>query len=333
LTDGGTFSTVLAGAGAANIAVGATNIISATSTGAAVTGSLSVSASGTAISAPNGTAALGALSAGGIVKAAPTSGLLSIASVGDINSGMGYSVPVTGDGVYTIANGSRLNGIFHIHWEASNRAEDLVVQCNASQFGNATITVLSYNSYSANNSISNVSIYQASGGATVYLTVTLGNRNSGTNSIGVTYFGGSAGMGFLGSYSGAAIASVTTVPNNSLATSNNAVIGGSLTANATGTAISAPNGGISYNGPEIILDKIIIGGASYTLSAPYAFVAFIGTGTAVSMPAGSTDGQMMILSNSGTANILINNRVLSAFSLQTGTSRTMQWYAAGSEWF
>jgi hypothetical protein len=54
LTDGGTFSTVLAGAGAANIAVGATNIISATSTGAAVTGSLSVSATGTAISAPNG---------------------------------------------------------------------------------------------------------------------------------------------------------------------------------------------------------------------------------------------------------------------------------------
>jgi hypothetical protein len=54
LTDGGTFSTVLAGTGSANLAVGATNIISATSTGAAVTGSLSVSATGTAISAPNG---------------------------------------------------------------------------------------------------------------------------------------------------------------------------------------------------------------------------------------------------------------------------------------
>ena len=135
----------------------------------------------------------------------------------------------------------------------------------------------------------------------------------------------------------------TTTLNSSLtglATLTSGVVGAtvtpsvtSVTATGTGTAISAPNGGISYNGPEIILDKIIIGGSSYTLSAPHAFVAFISTGTAVSMPAGSTDGQMMILSNSGTANILINNRVLSAFSLQTGTSRTMQWYAAGSEWF
>ena len=135
----------------------------------------------------------------------------------------------------------------------------------------------------------------------------------------------------------------TTTLNSSLtglATLTSGVVGAtvtpsvtSVTATGTGTAISAPNGGISYNGPEIILDKIIIGGSAYTLSAPHAFVAFISTGTAVSMPAGSTDGQMMILSNSGTANILINNRVLSAFSLQTGTSRTMQWYAAGSEWF
>jgi hypothetical protein len=129
---------------------------------------------------------------------------------------------------------------------------------------------------------------------------------------------------------GTALASID---NNGNFIATSATVGTAIIAQGTGTAISAPNGGISYNGPEIILDKIIIGGSSYTLSAPHAFVAFISTGTAVSMPAGSTDGQMMILSNSGTANILINNRVLSAFSLQTGTSRTMQWYAAGSEWF
>jgi hypothetical protein len=183
------------------------------------------------------------LTAGGIVKA-NTSGVLSIASVGDINSGMGYTVPVTGDGVYTIANGSRLNGIFHIHWEASNRAEDLVVQCSANQFDQGTITVLSYGSYTNSNSISNVSIYKASGGATIYLTVTLGNRNSGTASIGVTYFGMVSGMSFLGSYSGTAISSMTTVPYNSLGTSGGATIGGGLTVFGTGTAISAPNGAI-----------------------------------------------------------------------------------------
>jgi hypothetical protein len=130
-----------------------------------------------------------------------------------------------------------------------------------------------------------------------------------------------------------AIAASSDLPGGPYLPLTGGTLSGTIIAQGTGTAISAPNGGISYNGPEIILDKIIIGGASYTLSAPYAFVAFIGTGTAVSMPAGSTDGQMMILSNSGTANILINNRVLSAFSLQTGTSRTMQWYVAGSEWF
>jgi hypothetical protein len=82
----------------------------------------------------------------------------------------------------------------------------------------------------------------------------------------------------------------------------------------------------------VLGDRLIIGGATYTLAAAHAFVVFDGTGVAVTMPAGSTDGQIMVLANSGTTNVLINNNVLSAFSLASGTSRTMQWYAAASEW-
>jgi hypothetical protein len=226
-----------------------------------------------------GAVTVGSLTAGGIVKA-NTSGALSIASVGDINSGMGYSVPVTGDGVYTIANGSRLNGIFHIHWEVSNRAEDLVVQCSANQFDQGTITVLSYGSYTNSNSISNVSIYKASGGATMYLTVTLGNRNSGTASIGVTYFGMASGMSFLGSYSGTAISSMTTVPYNSLGTSGGATIGGGLTVFGTGTAISAPNGEITSRGNNVVTSILRSYRASQALTSSYASI--------VSALAGST---------------------------------------------
>ena len=115
LTDGGGFTTLLAGTGSANLAVGSTNIVSATSTGAAVTGSLSVSGTGTAISAPNGAVTVGTstsvsltpsgqVTAGGYIQTTAT-GTAIYAPNGDISTGgeiiLTSSQSISGGGVYT----------------------------------------------------------------------------------------------------------------------------------------------------------------------------------------------------------------------------------------
>jgi hypothetical protein len=73
-----------------------------------------------------------------------------------------------------------------------------------------------------------------------------------------------SGMSFLGSYSGTAISSMTTVPYNSLGTSGGATIGGGLTVFGTGTAISAPNGAIAANN---VINVVYVPSAAFTLNA------------------------------------------------------------------
>lgn len=101
---------------------------------------------------------------------------------------------------------------------------------------------------------------------------------------------------------------------------------GQVLAQATGTAISAPNGYV------VLGDRVFIGGGSgaYTLAAPHAVVIFNGDGTSVALPNGSVDSQIMTLINDGSVSMTVNAVV--NFALARGLSRTVSWRSSTSQW-
>jgi hypothetical protein len=102
----------------------------------------------------------------------------------------GGKVPVTADGDYVLVTSTRLSGIVHVAWEASNRVVRTTLAISAVSFnsGADSITLLQHTDYAGGTALSYYIKYSADN-TSASLILTLGNRNGGTGDITVTTSG------------------------------------------------------------------------------------------------------------------------------------------------
>ncbi|MHB8209030.1 hypothetical protein [Mucilaginibacter sp.] len=117
-------------------------------------------------------------------------GTTSPAATLDVNGDVGlkgiivnsmYSIPVTADGTYVIASGSRVKGTYTVSFETANRIQTVVLVANGTQYdGNSTLSILSNTSYNWSVVLSNFRFAFNSDKSIIYLLFDVTNRNSGT---------------------------------------------------------------------------------------------------------------------------------------------------------
>ena len=192
----------------------------------------------------------------------------------DMLSNTTFSVPVTGDGIITLASGSRIEGTYDIRWEGSARVEHLQVVVSTTQFGPNFLAINIYKTYGAANTFQRISIYQNSDASIKYLGLTIGNRNGGTNSVSVKYFG-SYGTAVGGAYTGTEVAYLIPVLN----TYQNTGAIGAPTIYENGVALSSKYLGINASIPHTQISDwgTYINQALLTTSSPTFGNASLGT--------------------------------------------------------
>lgn len=114
------------------------------------------------------------------------------------------SIATPSDGSYVIASGVRIHGEYIVSWgETANRVQTVHLLVNADQYDvSSTLQIEENHSYLGTVVLSNFRLLMSANGATVYLVMTVGNRNGGTTVNaqyqGTAYYGASWGGTLVG---------------------------------------------------------------------------------------------------------------------------------------